>query len=261
VFIVFPSSGLAGTDFWTHRYSSVDRTVLEGDTLRPVVGERSGGELIVRVSDAPLRGTDPGGKRAAIVRAATELFLRQGYQATRTEQIATAAAVSKQTVYNQFGDKLSLFRAIVLGVTATADAFAAELPAALAGVDGPADLDPALRSLARRYLAAVTNPQVLALRRLVISEALRLPELAASYYERAPGRVLGALADQLGLLAERGLLRAAEPARAAADFAFLLVGRSLDEGMFRSRGSEPDPAELADLADHAVDVFLAAYRP
>src|SRR3954452_924882 len=95
--------------------------------------------LLVRIELGPSTpGARPVGKRAAIVRAATELFLRQGYQATRTEQIATAAAVSKQTVYNQFGDKLSLFRAIVLGVTATAEAFAAELPAALAGVDGPA---------------------------------------------------------------------------------------------------------------------------
>ena len=43
-------------------------------------------------------------------------------QATSTEQIATTAAVSKQTVYNQFGDKQRLFREIVLGVTATAEA-------------------------------------------------------------------------------------------------------------------------------------------
>lgn len=227
--------------------------------------------LIVRIGSGPERsraddpdagpGRDPGGKRAAIVRAATELFLRQGYQATRTEQIAAAAAVSKQTVYNQFGDKQSLFRDVVLGVTATAEAFAGELAGALGAVDRPADVEPALRAVARRYLAAVMNPQVLALRRLVISEALRLPELAAAYYERAPARVLAALADQFGRLADRGLLAVAEPARAAADFAFLLLGRPLDEGMFRNREQAPAPGEVADLADHAVDVFLAAYRP
>ena len=226
--------------------------------------------LIVRVGATPERsrgqapgiaGRDPGGKRAAIVRAATDLFLRQGYHATRTEQIAAAAAVSKQTVYNQFGDKQTLFRDIVLGVTTTAEAFAAELPDMLDAVERPADLPPALRSLARRYLAAVMNPQVLALRRLVISEALRLPELAAAYYERAPARVLSALACRLARLADRGLLSVAEPTRAAGDFAFLLLGRSLDEALFHDHGQAPAAHEIADVADHAVDVFLAAYEP
>jgi len=221
--------------------------------------------LIVRVASTPERlagpaaGRDPGGKRAAIVRAATELFLRQGYQATRTEQIAAAAAVSKQTVYNQFGDKETLFRDIVLGVTATAEAFAAELTDTLATLHDPADLEPTLRSLARRYLAAVTNPQVLALRRLVISEALRLPALAAAYYERAPAHILTALAEQMGRLAERGLLRAGDPQLAAEDFAFLLVGRHLDEGMFHTREQAPTADSVAHAADHAVDVFLAAH--
>jgi len=218
--------------------------------------------LIVRVDGTPGRdrGRDSGGKRAAIVRAATELFLRQGYQATRTEQIAAAAAVSKQTVYNQFGDKETLFRDIVLGVTATAETFAAELTDTLATLHDPADLEPTLRSLARRYLAAVTNPQVLALRRLVISEALRLPALAAAYYERAPAHILTALAEQMGRLAERGLLRAGDPQLAAEDFAFLLVGRRLDEGMFHTREQTPTAEGIAHAADHAVDVFLAAYR-
>ncbi len=236
-----------------------------------VASEAGVGVLIVRIGSVPERsrghdpaaipGPDPGGKRAAIVRAATELFLRQGYQATRTEQIAATAAVSKQTVYNQFGDKQTLFRDIVLGVTATAEAFATELSGALSAVNVSADVEPALRSLARRYLAAVMNPQVLALRRLVISEALPLPELAAAYYERAPARVLSELADQLGRLADRGLLNVAEPTRAAGDFAFLLLGQSLDEGMFHRRGETPATSDIADVADHAVDVFLAAYCP
>ena len=44
---------------------------------------------------------------------------------------------------------------IVLGVTATAEAFAVELTGALAAVSRPADVQPALRSLARRYLVVV----------------------------------------------------------------------------------------------------------
>ncbi|MEJ2889412.1 TetR/AcrR family transcriptional regulator [Actinomycetospora aeridis] len=206
--------------------------------------------LLVRVGSGPSPAGDAGGKRAAIVRAATELFLAHGYQGTRTEQIAAAAAVSKQTVYHQFGDKERLFREIVLGTTATAEAFTAELVGAFADVRAPGDVEPALRAMARRYLAAVMNPQVLALRRLVIGEASRFPDLAATYHREVPARVLGALAEQFG-----AVLRLDDPARAAADFAFLVLGRSLDDGMFHAAIT----VDVDATADHAVDVFLAAY--
>jgi TetR/AcrR family transcriptional regulator, mexJK operon transcriptional repressor len=218
--------------------------------------------LIVRIRPRADREPRPGvveGKRAAIARAATELFLSQGYQATSTEQVASTAGVSKQTVYNQFGDKERLFREIVLGVTATAETFADGLAEALRGVDTPVHLDAALRALARRYLATVVNPQVLALRRLVISEATRFPDLAVTYYERGPSRVLVALGDVFAELVERGLLKGADATRAAPDFAFLLLGRALDEGMFRVGDPVLTPAGLGETADHAVDVFLAVY--
>ena len=218
--------------------------------------------LLVRIRPQAADGR-PGpvveGKRAAIARAATELFLAQGYHATSTEQIASAAGVSKQTVYNQFGDKERLFREIVLGVTATAEAFADGTGGAMRGVDTPSGLDAALRTLARRYLTTVMNPQVLALRRLVISEATRFPDLAATYYERGPSRVLAALGGLFTGFAEQGLLRTADPARAAADFAFLLLGRALDEGMFRVGEPVLTPAGIDEAADHAVDVLLAAH--
>jgi TetR/AcrR family transcriptional regulator, mexJK operon transcriptional repressor len=219
-------------------------------------------ELIVRIGRHADADTldGPAGKRAAIVRAATELFLRQGYQDTGTDQIAAAASVSKQTVYNQFGDKERLFTEIILGVTATAERFAADLPDSIATVHTAADLEPALRDLARRYLAAVLNPRVLALRRLMIGEVHRFPDLAATYYERAPGRVLAALADVLGALAERGLLTVDDPAEAAAHFAFLVLGRPLDHGMFHVSAEPARAADVERSADRTVAVFLAAYR-
>ncbi|MHC1559965.1 TetR/AcrR family transcriptional regulator [Actinomycetospora sp. C-140] len=217
--------------------------------------------LLVRVAPGPPAGPARVPKRAAIVQAATALFLRQGYQATSTEQIAAAAAVSKQTVYNQFADKQTLFTEIVLGVSATAEAFVEELDAAFAAVSAAGNLEQAVRAIARRYLAAVGHPQVLALRRLVISEAARFPELAATYYARTPSRVLAALAGHLAELDRRGLLPVGDPAAAADDLAFLLVGRVLDEGMFHPDAPALDDAAAARRADHAVDVFLAAHPP
>ena len=76
------------------------------------------------------------------------------------------------------------------------------------------------------------------------------------YYERGPARVLAALGDLFADLVGRGLLRVGDPTRAASDFAFLLLGRVLDEGMFRVAGPVPTPAEIEASADHAVEVFL-----
>ena len=218
-------------------------------------------ELIVRIGPGrTAEGPDgPARKRAAIVQAATELFLRQGYDGTSTDQIASAAAVSKQTVYNQFRDKQTLFHDIILGVTATAERFAVELPSSVSGVRTTEDLETAIRALARRYLATVMNSRVLALRRLMIGEAHRFPRLAADYYERGPARVLTALAEVFDRLADRGLLTVPDPAVAAEHFAFLVLGRPLDHGMFHI-DANPAPAELDASADRAVTLFLAGYR-
>ena len=64
-----------------------------------------------RAEALPERRSDR--KRRAILEAATEAFLRHGFLGTSMDEIAAAAAVSKQTVYKHFSDKESLFREIV----------------------------------------------------------------------------------------------------------------------------------------------------
>jgi TetR/AcrR family transcriptional regulator, mexJK operon transcriptional repressor len=218
---------------------------------------------------APL-GTRPAGeddqpegrsarKRRAIVEAAAGLFLDHGYQGTSMDEIAALAAVSKQTVYKNFSDKEQLFSDIVLGAAARADEFIQALPRVLAGTD---DLRAGLQTLARQYLATVMQPRLLQLRRLIISEAGRFPDLARTYYRRVPERVMDALAAQVGELAGRGLLRVDDPHVAASHLAFLILGLPLDRAMFLGTGHELSAAELDRRADDAVDVFLAAYgRP
>ena len=62
--------------------------------------------------------------RAAVVAAATALFLERGYLDTSVDEVAARASVSKRTVYNAFADKERLFTEVVLGVTAIAEQFA-----------------------------------------------------------------------------------------------------------------------------------------
>jgi TetR/AcrR family transcriptional repressor of mexJK operon len=201
--------------------------------------------------------TRTGRKREAIRTAARTLFLRQGFQGTSMDEIAALAAVSKQTVYKQFTDKERLFTDIVLGtLDHTGEPFRAEITT-LADTN---DLTTDLHTLARRYLAAVLRPEVLQLRRMVIGEAHRLPQLARAYYDRAPERTLTALANCFTQLTTRGLLSAPDPQLAATHFAFLVLGRPLDRALFLGDNDIPNTTELTKMAEAATNTFLAAYQ-
>jgi TetR/AcrR family transcriptional repressor of mexJK operon len=166
--------------------------------------------------------------------------------------------VSKQTVYKNFADKQQLFSDVVLGAAARADAFIAALPRVLTGTD---DLEAGLRALARQYLATVMQPRLLQMRRLIVAEAGRFPDLARAYYERVPDHVMTGLAVQFGDLARRGLLHITDPAVAARHYAFLVLGLPLDRAMFLGPGHGLSAAELDRQADEAARAFLAAYGP
>jgi TetR/AcrR family transcriptional repressor of mexJK operon len=206
------------------------------------------------------RGPDPRTlrTRAAVAEAATTLFLRNGYQGTGVDEIATLAKVSKRSIYNNFGDKESLFTELVLGFTSTAGQFAEQV---VGGLTEATDLPEELHALGRRHLATVARPEVLRLRRLIILEAARFPALADEYYRRAPGRVIAALTEAFALLHARGTLRAPDPRRAAEHFSYLVLGSTLDTFLFAPQGALPSPEELDRRADDGVSAFLAAYRP
>ena len=196
-------------------------------------------------------------KRTAIIDAATELFLRREYAGTSMEDIASAAAVSKQTVYKHFSDKETLFREVALGsVGPTGGAFQAEVAAAAEAIDLPA----VLQQLARSYIDVVMNPVLLRRRQLVVREAGRFPDLARKYHESGPRRTIDVLTTAFARLAVRGELVIEDPQVAATQFAFLVVGEPLDTAMFRGVGRR-SRRQLHLLADAGVEVFLAAYGP
>jgi TetR/AcrR family transcriptional repressor of mexJK operon len=216
------------------------------------------GDMTAEVGTARMEDGRSARKRRAIMEAATTLFLRKGYQGTSMDEIAALAAVSKQTVYKNFADKERLFSDIILGMTERVEEFLQALPLLLQDAD---DLEETLGALGRRYITSVIHPDVLQVRRLVVREAGRFPDLARTYYEQAPQRTVVTLASCLQRLAERGLLRLEDPLVAANHFAFLILGMPLDRAMF---GAEDDTLTAADherFADAGVRVFLAAYAP
>ncbi|MDQ6900447.1 MAG: TetR/AcrR family transcriptional regulator [Candidatus Dormibacteraeota bacterium] len=193
---------------------------------------------------------------AVIMEAATTLFLRKGYAGTSMDEIAAVAGVSKQTIYTHFADKERLFSDLILRNAARADEFVDQVGGILAD---SLDLEKALLELGRRYIDLVIRPEVLQLRRLVIGEAGNFPDLAETYYQRVPERVLATLASNLGRLAGQGLLRMDDPMLAANHFVALILWVPLDRAMFHTEQESLEPGRLEQLADAGVRVFLAAY--
>jgi TetR/AcrR family transcriptional regulator, mexJK operon transcriptional repressor len=196
-------------------------------------------------------------KRRAILDAATSVFLRQGYRGTSMDEIAALAGVSKQTVYKHFADKEHLFIEIV---TSTVNEISDPVHDEVLNLRDSGDVESDLCDLARRQLARVMQPRLLELRRLVIGEASRFPELGRTFYERGPGRTIAALTAAFERLAARGVLRLEDPALAASHFNWLIMSAPINQAMLLGPDGIPAPADLDRLADAGVRAFLAAYR-
>jgi TetR/AcrR family transcriptional repressor of mexJK operon len=193
-------------------------------------------------------------KRRAILEAAEAVFLQYGYLGSSMDEIAATAKVAKQTVYKHFADKERLFIEIVTATVNEISDPVAEEVLALPASDN-VELD--LHALARTLLARVMAPRLMALRRLVIGESTRFPELGRAFYERGPGRTIAALASVFERLAARGALRVDDPATAASQFNWLVMSAPINQAMLL--GDLRDPLDLEGLASRGVDAFLAIY--
>jgi TetR/AcrR family transcriptional repressor of mexJK operon len=172
------------------------------------------------------------------------------------DEIAALAAVSKQTVYKHFADKERLFSEIVVSTVQEASDPVHE---EVRSLQDSGDLEADLRDLARRQLAAVIQPRLMQLRRLVIAEAGRFPELGRTFYEQGPGRTMAALATAFERLAARGMLQLDDPLVAAAHFNWLIMSAPVNQAMLLGRDGPLTEAELDRYAETGVRVFLAAY--
>jgi TetR/AcrR family transcriptional repressor of mexJK operon len=196
-------------------------------------------------------------KRKALLLAATEVFLDKGYDSTSMDDVAAKAAVSKPTVYKYFSDKERLFAEIVRATTGEIDELVRLVIETMAR---QTSVESGLILLARHFLTALMRPRVLRLRRLVMANADRFPDVGRSWYEQGFERVLATLAISFQGLAERKLLHVDDPLLAANHFVGLLLWIPINKAMFTGdHRSSPD--ELERFAVAAVHAFLAGYGP
>jgi TetR/AcrR family transcriptional regulator, mexJK operon transcriptional repressor len=196
-------------------------------------------------------------KRRAVLEAARLLFLERGFAGTSMDDVAGAAGVSKQTVYAHFSDKHRLFTELIETDVGQLDV--AQHPL-VAGMPDSDDIERDLRAYARFHLSVVMQPHLLRMRRMLIGEAERFPELARAWFANGPQMSVALFASWFTALDNRGLLRVPDPVLAGEHYNWLILSTPLNRAM-----SEPldrslyTQRQLNHYADEAVRVFLAAY--
>lgn len=186
-------------------------------------------------------------KHEAIKEAALAVFVRHGYAATSLDDIATESGVSRQTVYNHFGDKEALFLTVV---DEAFRATLAQLRAASEAFDEATGLVDHLVDLGNRIVAILNSRATIDLRLLIESEAPRHPALLALWQQRADTPVWSALAGHLARLAHRGLICIDDPVRAAGQFVTLVTGTGFPWAA--------DPSPLDGRVRANVELFVRA---
>ncbi|KQU97166.1 TetR family transcriptional regulator [Mesorhizobium sp. Root695] len=194
-------------------------------------------------------------KDREIIEAATAAFIAKGYDGTSMEEIATKAGASKQTVYKHFTDKETLFSEVVESTASQTNDVVESVTMLLSEAKF---MEGGLQQLARRMTTTLMDDDLLKLRRLIIANADRMPQLGRSWYEKGFERMLASVASCFEKLTSRGLLQTSDPRLAASHLFGMLLWIPMNEAMFT--GSNPrSKADLERHADASVEAFLAAY--
>ncbi|MFE9422308.1 TetR/AcrR family transcriptional regulator [Kitasatospora sp. NPDC006697] len=196
-------------------------------------------------------------KRRTIIDAALAEFLREGYSAASMDAITARSGVSKATVYKHFGNKERLFLAAVGSFLP--NSYAQLEPSLNALAEAP-DLRTALIELAVDWCRVLLHPEMLSLRRLVIGEIDRFPQLGRLWYRLTYDLNTGPLVDTFVELDRRGAVRVPDPALAVQQLVAATVGVPLLMRTFDT-AVEFDDAELTRRMTSGIDLFLAGYAP
>jgi TetR/AcrR family transcriptional repressor of mexJK operon len=204
-----------------------------------------------RPAAAPGRPKDLG-KGNAILEAARQLFTGQGFDATSMDQIAAAAGVSKLTVYSHFGDKDTLFAAVVKSYCEQ------QLPAALFDAQPGLPLRERLLQVARAFFGMISAPEAVAGHRILCSPRMAESPLPRMFWEAGPQRVQAAFADLLRRRMAAGELEIDDVPRASAQFFTLLKGEPHARMVFGCCAGMAR-READRHIEATVDMFLRAY--
>lgn len=191
-------------------------------------------------------------KSEAILDAAVEVIGERGLSAPM-EAIARRAGVSKQTVYNHYGSKAELMRALM---NRRVEAITASLrePGA---IENPTE---ALEAYARSVLETVTTSKSYSMMRVIMLGSGEMPDVAKEVFEAGPLSARRQLAAFLKTETELGRMKVENFDQAAEFFSGMVMGHSQLRSLLRLP-SDKTPDEYGRLAREAAVRFMRAYAP
>lgn len=188
-----------------------------------------------------------------ILAAALTSFAARGFAATRLEDVAARAGISKGTLYLYFKSKEELFEAVVrtrlLPNLARIEALAASF-------EGPSA---ALLERLLLTIAGVVDSEVGAIPKLVIAEAGNFPELARFYLDEVVRRGLRLIGVILRRGIERGEFRPVDVDHAV----FCVIAPLLIAALWKNSLEPHDhaPLDAAALVRAHLDLLLRGLEP
>ncbi|MBS1182945.1 MAG: TetR/AcrR family transcriptional regulator [Proteobacteria bacterium] len=187
-------------------------------------------------------------KRNAIIEAATAVFEEVGYQRASMAMISARLGGSKATLYGYFRSKEQLFATVMTSVLEETG------EGILAGLSSSDDIATVLRRFGRQYLDLITQPEIMAIQRTVLSEGQN-STLGREVYELGPQRGVMAMTEFFAARTAAGDIDPPSPELAALHFKGLLEVGIIEPLMF---GLDP-VRDKAEATDTAVAAFLKIY--
>jgi TetR/AcrR family transcriptional repressor of mexJK operon len=148
-------------------------------------------------------------KRASILRAARPILLRDGLGGTTLDRVAAEGGINKMTLYRHFPNKEALFEGLVIAMCEYIREGLENAPLADIHKPAPGRLADELRA----FTSALTEPDALALYRLIVAEGWRFPNLARVFDQsgmRVIRQRISALLETGGVTVNRSRLAAGE---------------------------------------------------
>ena len=194
---------------------------------------------------------DDGAKRRQILDGAMAVFLEKGFDAASMGEIASAAGVSKGTLYVYFDDKQALFDAIVQ------EACHVHAERVFEFDNADHDVAEVLTRLGVAFAMVMCRPEQMSAVRTVIAIAERMPELGRKFYATGPARGIAKLAAYLDAQVAAGVIAVDDTEVAAAQFIDGGLSMLFKPVLFNY--DIPSAERIEYVVRIAVRTFMAAY--
>jgi AcrR family transcriptional regulator len=191
-------------------------------------------------------------RRAAMLEAATAVFLQRGYEGATLAEIIARSGGSRATLYALFGDKAGLFAAII---AALRERIVAPVSARIEG-----SAEAALLAVGTGFMRVMMAPESLGLYRVVIAEGARFPDLAEAVFSAGPKAAADGLSRYLAEKVRSGELMLTDSGVSARHFLEMVKG-DLHFRALLGLAPAPSAEEIEACVALAVKTFVDGARP